>query len=98
MGCIASIKGRVYLSGDEAQRGWLPGGASFPQSRSARPVLLDLEIVDDGAGHFILEFRSPDSGMAGDSWHDTLEEAFDQAESAFGIARDEWKCSDHDHG
>lgn len=92
MRAIASIKGRVVHTGGEGPHAWLPGGASFPQPGAERDALLDLEIVDDGAGHFLLVYRSPNADLAGDTWHETLEEAFDRAETAFGIARDEWKC------
>jgi hypothetical protein len=55
-------------------------------------VLLDLEIIDDGGGHFLLVYSSPNADFSGDTWHEKLEDAFDQAESTFGIARDEWRC------
>ena len=36
----------------------------------------------------------PDTGPGTDTWHETLEDAFNQAELEFGVARDEWQKSD----
>jgi hypothetical protein len=54
--------------------------------------VLDLEITDDGGGHYLLVYHAQNAGMAGDTWHETLDEAFAAAEMNFGIARSEWKC------
>lgn len=92
MRAIASITGRAVALGGEAHDGWLPGGAALPQAAPRREVLLDLEIREDGGGHYLLAYRSPDGARGGDTWHDTLEDAFDHAEASFGIGRDEWRC------
>jgi hypothetical protein len=92
MAAVASIKGRVIRLDGEAHQGWLPGGAVTAKPFPAREVLLDLEIIDDGGGHFLLVYSSPNADFSGDTWHEKLEDAFDQAESTFGIARDEWRC------
>jgi hypothetical protein len=53
--------------------------------------VLDLEITGDGGGHYLLVYSAQNADMAGDTWHETLDEAFDAAEANFGIARSEWK-------
>ena len=35
-------------------------------------------------------FHISENGEAADTWHQTLEEAFDQAEWEFGVQRNEW--------
>ena len=78
--------------GGEAHDGWLPGGAALPGPVPRREVLLDLEVRADGSGHFVLIYSARNGAMSGDTWHETLEDAFDHAEASFGIARDEWRC------
>ena len=46
-------------------------------------------IQDDGAGHCLLVYASLDGRFAADSWHATLEDAYETAEE-LGIARSAW--------
>jgi hypothetical protein len=78
--------------GSDAHEGWLPGGAVVPLARAAQALVLDLEIMDDGGGHYLLVYNAQNADVAGDTWHETLDQAFDAAEINFGIARSEWKC------
>jgi len=36
----------------------------------------------------------PETGHGTDTWHQTLDDAFDQAQWEFGIAREEWMKTD----
>jgi hypothetical protein len=63
-----------------------------PRPTESQAVALDLNILDDGGSHYLLTYRAQNADVAGDTWHETLEDAFDAAEMNFGIARDEWKC------
>jgi hypothetical protein len=44
------------------------------------------------AGFYLL--YEPETGPGTDTWHETLEDAFDQAEWEFGVRQDEWKKTD----
>jgi hypothetical protein len=87
---FASLAGRVVRIAGEAHKGWLPGGAIVPVPTPSQDVVLDLEIVDDDGGHFLLLYSARNTDMAGDTWHETLEDALDAAETNFGVARSEW--------
>jgi hypothetical protein len=88
---FASLRGRVVRVGSDAHEGWLPGGAVVPLPGPSQAIVLDLEITDDGGGHYLLVYNAQNADLAGDTWHETLDEAFDAAELNFGIARSEWK-------
>ena len=49
---------------------------------------IKLEIVQEDIGFFL--FRYNQDGFFGDTWHETLEEAKDQAKFEFGINQDWW--------
>ena len=66
-----------------------PGlGASDPpiDMPSARYVLV--EELDEG--HFLFRFAS-DGSDGGDTWHESLEHALEQAEFEYGLSEDAWK-------
>lgn len=50
-------------------------------------------ITDDGGGNFLLIYESEDKSLYGDTWHRTIDEAKEVAESAFGIRQNEWEDS-----
>jgi hypothetical protein len=76
--------------GGHAHAGWLPPDAATPRDTPVIQAHLDLEITDDGAGHYLLSYCAQDAEISGDTWHATLDEAFEQASRQFGIARGEW--------
>lgn len=44
---------------------------------------------EDGAWYMFLLTSSGE--YVNDTWHKTLEEAYEQGESVFGVARDDWR-------
>jgi hypothetical protein len=80
---------RIRIGGDQ-HTGWLPEGAATPLPTPIRDLDFDFEITDDGSQHFLLVYQSHDKSCHGDTWHKTLEDAFDAAQEYFGIQRDEW--------
>jgi len=65
-----------YVAG--LQSGKLVRGAALPS-----PDLIEIEQASDGSCTF---FRFTDSGeFCGDTWHETLAEAFGQAEYEYGL-------------
>ena len=68
--------------------GWSAAEDSDP---SGRQLPFEFSITDDGAGQFLLVYRSVDGSLYGDTWHETQNDAFKSAERQFGISRDEWK-------
>src|ERR671913_400952 len=89
--------------GDQASYG---GGDTFWGRRAFRmasckcghppptPVvdaLVDFEIGEVEGG-YILEWFSCNTSHHGDSWHETLEDALEQARTEFGVRPEEW-CS-----
>lgn len=69
------------------QSGWEVAGASDPTSTM---VIFSFAITDDGGGNFLLCCWSPDPSYFADSWHDTLDSAFNGARDTYGIDRSEW--------
>ena len=49
---------------------------------------IKLEIVQEGNGFFLYRYNK--DGFFGDTWHETLNEAKDQAKFEFGIEPDWW--------
>ena len=58
------------------------------------PPFIALEICSaSSSGGFYVMYES-ETGHGTDTWHQTLDDAFHQAEWEFGIAREEWKKTD----
>ena len=93
MTTYASIKGRLVRLGGQGPDGWIPSNAAVPLPTADKDVLLDLQIEDDGEGNYLLVYSTRNPEVCGDFWHQTLEDAFKQAELTFGISRDEWTRS-----
>jgi len=55
---------------------------------------MTFEITDDGGGNFLLLYSSADKSVYGDTWHQSVEEAKEAAQSYFGIQENEWQ--DHE--
>jgi len=75
--------------GGEEHSGWLPGNAVTPPPTPVEDALVDFEIyeLEDG---YILEWFSRNTSHHGDSWHETLEGALEQASTEFGVGPEEW--------
>jgi hypothetical protein len=75
--------------GGEVHSGWLPSNASVPPPTPVEDALVDFEI-DEVEGGYILEWFSRNTSHHGDSWHETLDDALEQASTAFGVRPEEW--------
>ena len=75
--------------GGEEHTGWLPAHAATPPPTPVEEALVDFEISEVEGG-YILEWFSRNTSHHGDSWHETLEDALEQANIDFGIRPEEW--------
>jgi hypothetical protein len=75
--------------GGEEHSGWLPANAVTPQPTPVEDALVDFE-VNELEGAYILEWFSRNTSHHGDSWHETLEDALEQASTEFGVRPEEW--------
>jgi hypothetical protein len=75
--------------GGEEHSGWLPANASTPQPTPVDDALVDFE-VNELEGGYILEWFSRNTNHHGDSWHETLDDALEQASAEFGVRPEEW--------
>jgi hypothetical protein len=82
--------------GGEPHTGWLPPGAAVPPDTPVVDLALDLSIIEEGPGSYLLEWHPSTPGLGSgqpyesDSWHPSIEEALKQAELWFGIPADGW--------
>lgn len=89
MTTILRIRGLRVRFGGPQRAGWLPPGAALPGEEE---TTVRLEIVRNEDGFFLESASSNPHFPAGDTWHATLEEALEQAESAFGVKASEWQA------
>ncbi len=82
----ASIRHRPTWIIGWPQSGRRGAAASDP---GAKLLPFRFEVRDDGAGGYLLIFKSTDGAYAADTWHETMEDAFASAEDVFGVRRDE---------
>ena len=71
--------------GNRDHSGWLPPTATDPLRTPSNDLEVWIEQTKDG---FFLFYGSAEA--CNDSWHQSLDEAFRQAEYQFGIRPDEW--------
>ena len=88
MPIVREIRGLKRPFGGPAQGGWLPPEAAAPQ---APETTIDLQILEEKDGFFLVSESSHVHFRGGDTWHSTLEEAMAQAEHQFGVKPSEWK-------
>ncbi len=88
MPIVKEIRGLKRPFGGPAQTGWLPPEATAPQAAEAT---IDLQILEEKDGFFLVSDSSHVHFSGGDTWHPTLEEAMAQAEHQFGVKPSEWK-------
>jgi hypothetical protein len=91
MHVFSKVSARKVRIGGEQHSGWLPEGFATPLPTPMREVAMTFEITDDGGGNYLLIYHSEDKSVHGDTWHQSIDEAKEVAESSFHIRRDEWK-------
>ena len=91
------VRGWVWEHGGQAHEGWIPAGAAVPLPSPAVRVPVNLEVVPESGGWLLTwELASstdtlPDSSLrSGDTWHDSVDDALQQAEVHFGVPRSSW--------
>ncbi len=89
MKIFATLK-KHLRTGGEPHTGWLPEGFQTPRPTPVRDLEVEFEIRDDGSKHFILSYQSTDKSNFGDTWHQTMDDAIEQAKKDFGIQPSEW--------
>jgi hypothetical protein len=67
---------------------WLPASGAEPHRQITR---LRLKIYAISDGFALTSESSNPSFSGGDTWHHTLDEAFAQAKSAFGVSAGSWQ-------
>ena len=94
MRVLKRLNGRATRFGGEHHSGWLPQGAAVPLPTPEVVVTLDLALVEDAPGSYILEWEGPCDEHSGDLWYPSLEAALVAAEEQFGIGSQEWRDVD----
>ena len=69
-------------------------GASKPLPTPVRKALLDLRILADEDGGFILEWVSRDNEESGDRWYVSGAQAATEAREFFGVPETAWRTGD----
>jgi len=89
---VKQILGRKVSFGGEKHSGWLPHGAVTPKPTPVELVELNLRIekTSDGEGYFLI-WEDQSGRYCGDTWHQTVDDAVEAAESYFQIVADEWE-------
>ena len=87
MTTYSSIRARPLRVTGFQHSGWR---AADNADTSVRELPFEFSITDDGAGQFLLVYRSEDGSLYGDTWHETLNDAYESAEPQFGVCRKEW--------
>jgi len=92
MEIIKQILGRQIQLGGGEFGDFLPSDAAPPPA-DVNDLVLDLRIIE-AEGGFILAWQSRETDHANDTWHETLEDALNQAVKQFGVKADEWTKPD----
>ncbi len=95
---IRRISGWPFTFGGEDHCGWLPPEASKPMPTPRDQEVLDVQIVKQADGGYILEWAARPSPTCfelhppkiGDLWCETVEDAEASAYQNFGIRREDW--------
>ena len=86
---IKRLMGVPVRFGGEEHSGWLPANAATPRPTPVEDALVDFEI-NEVEGGYILEWFSRNTSHKGDSRHETLEDALEQASTQFGVRPEAW--------
>ena len=90
MAVIKRLMGVAIRFGGEEHSGWLPAYAATPPPTPVEDALVDFEIGELEVG-YILAWFARNTSHHGDSWHETLEDALEQASTEFGVMPEEWQ-------
>ena len=82
--------------GGEPHSGWLPPGAAVPMPTPVHEVELDLTIESEDGGGFLLIYVSRDGSVRGDTWHESVANAREQAHFWFDVPTDAWRVVNGD--
>ena len=91
MKVIKQLLNHTLQFGGESHSGWLPSGATFPQPVSVRNAIVDLKIVEDSPGSFLLICESHNTEDNWDNWFQSAEDAQAAAKELYGIDETDWK-------
>jgi hypothetical protein len=90
MKVVKQITGKNIKFGGEEHEDWLPPNASLPKATAIENPTIDVQIVEEADG-YLLAWQSQSGSKAGDTWHETIEDAERQAENQFGAEEWEWQ-------
>jgi hypothetical protein len=90
MAVIKCLSGVPVRFGGVEHSGWLPANTVTPRPTPVEEALVDFEIHEVEGG-YILEWYARNTRHHGDSWHETLEDALEQANAAFDVRPEEWR-------
>jgi hypothetical protein len=91
---IKRLSGVPVRFGGEEHSGWLPANAVTPLPTPVEEAVVDFEISAVEGG-YILQWYSRNTSHCGDLWHETLEDAVEQASIDWGIRPEEWLSGEH---
>ena len=96
---VRKVEAWPFTFGGELHAGWLPPEAAPPEPAATHRELLDITIEQEDAGVGFLLIHTarwsptcpePLPPCAGDSWHETLQDAEAAAYETFGIEPEDW--------
>ena len=95
---LKKVEGWPFTFGGALHSGWLPPEAAPPPPRPTHREVLDITIEEENGGYLLIYAARPSptcpepvrAPYAGDTWHDTLEEAEEAAYEYFGVRREDW--------
>lgn len=90
MPVVGRVKKFPVRIGGEQHSGWLPANAATPLPTPVRDIDLDLEIEFDGSGYLLI-VASADGSVYGDTWHQSEQEAEEQASAQYGVPQSAWE-------
>ena len=89
MRVVRELRGRSVEFGGEEHRGWLPPMAATPLDTSIEIVSLDFEIRETDGGYLLI-WLGAESRHSGDTWHESVDDALQQAKLWFHVEPKEW--------
>jgi hypothetical protein len=95
MKIVKQVTGKPVRFGGHKHEGWLPANATMPEATPVKNTLLTARIIDVEGG-YILEWESQSGSHLGDTWHQSVADAENQAKIEFGIEAWEWENGEGD--
>jgi hypothetical protein len=89
MSVVSRINNFHTTIGGEAHSGWLPPDAALPLPTPRRDVVLNFVIECEGSGYLLI-VNSADDSVRGDTWHQSVADAQELAESWYGVSPTAW--------